>query len=128
VWSEPPEVNLRWAAVTDLSDHDSIDLGHVVANWQVGSPGYLGQLAEQLGDELSRPIQWRYILRGGTQSPQRVRAVFDHGGREVTINVLRGISPWTGARREVVEQTSFSSEEPPRFRLPVPIAKLLNQA
>ncbi len=128
VWSEPPEVNLRWAAVTDLSNHDSIDLGHVVATVPVGSPGDFDQLTEKLEDELSRPIQWRYRLGGPAQSPQSVRAVFKDGDREITISVVRKLSPLPGARNEVAEQTSLSAAEAPRFRLPVPIAKLLRQA
>ena len=128
VLSDPPGLDLRWAAVTDLSDHDQIDLGHVVDRWQLPVKRQMNQLVASLEQELSRPIEWMCTYRGSASSPRRIRAVLDINGRRVVLHVLSKLSLWPFPRREVVESTSLSSKDPPTFRLPVPIDRLLKQA
>jgi hypothetical protein len=128
VRSFPPEADLLWAGVTDLSDHDQIDLGHVVARWPAGQGSYLDSLKAKVAEELSRRIEWRQIYRGRSPRPRRVTALFEHEGKRVKVDVMRRLSLWPLPRREVVERTSLDSAEPPAFRVPVPIDKLLAQA
>ena len=128
VRSFPPATDLLWAAVTDLSDHDQIDLGHVVARWPVGRGSSLDALKAKLGEELSRRLEWKQTYRGASTRPQRVTALFAHADTRVKVDVLWQLSLWPFHRREVIEQTSLDSAEPPAFRLPVPIDTLLAQA
>ena len=106
VRSSPPATDLLWAGITDLRDHDQIDLGHVVASWGQGN----------------------HLDRGGSPRPRRVTALLEHAGKRVNVDVMSKLSLWPLPQREVIEQTSLDSAEPPTFRLPVPIDKLLTQA
>ncbi|TMF99906.1 MAG: hypothetical protein E6I10_01150 [Chloroflexi bacterium] len=126
VRSSPPATDLLWAGITDLRDHDQIDLGHVVASW--GQGNHLDALKEKLGEELSRRLDWRQTYRGGSPRPRRVTALLEHAGKRVNVDVMSKLSLWPLPQREVIEQTSLDSAEPPTFRLPVPIDKLLTQA
>jgi hypothetical protein len=128
VRSDPPEIDLLWAGVTDLSYHDQLDLGYVVGRWPAAPETPLAVLEAKLAEELSRRIEWKQTYRGPSPTPRRITAVLDLDGRRVTVNVLRGLSLWPFPRRDVVEQTSLDSSEPPAFRLPVPIDKLLPRA
>jgi len=128
VRSFPPGIDLLWAAVTDLSDHDQIDLGHVVSHWPAADDNCLDELQARLAKELSRPIEWRQTYRGRSATPGSIAAVLDHGGKRLKIGVLHTVSLWPLRRRHVFEQTSLDAAQPPAFRLPVPIDKLLKQA
>jgi hypothetical protein len=128
VRSDPPGIDLPWAGVTDLSDHDQLDLGYVVGRWRAAPETDLAELEAKLAQELSRTIKWKQTYWGPSPTPRRITAVLDHDGRRVTVTVLRSVSLWPFPRRDVVEQTSLDSAEPPAFRLPVPIDKLLPQA
>ena len=86
------------------------------------------QIVASLEQELSRPIEWMCTYLGSASSPRRIRAVLDINGKRVVLHILWKPSPWPFPRREVVESTSLSSKDPPTFRLPVPIDRLLRQA
>jgi hypothetical protein len=127
VLARPEFIDLRWAVVSELADHDQIDLGHVVDRWpSVDSSVQL--LAAALGAEFSRPIEWRCLYRGRAATPRRIRAYVDVKGKRARLDVLSELSLWPWPRREVVERTSFASASAPTFRLPVPIGRLLEQA
>ncbi len=128
VWSESPRVGLRWVALTDLSDHDQVDLGHAVSQWQINSGSHLDLLAATLQHELSRPITWSCMFQGASENPRRVQAILDLDGKTAKLGVRSQFTLWPFAQRETVEDTSLSRMEPPRFRLPVPLEKLLSQA
>ena len=128
VWSFPAGINLLWAAVTDLRDHDQIDFGYMVARWPQARTKDLGELEATLADELSRPIEWRQTYRGVSPRPRRVTAGLDQDGKRASLELLRSVSLWPLPGRDVVEQTALDAAQPPSFRLPVPIDKLLRQA
>ena len=128
VRSFPAATDLLWAGITDLRDHDQIDLGHVVARWPAGQGYHLDALKAKLGEELSRRLDWRQTYRGVSPRPKRVTALLEHAGKRVKVDVIWKLSLWPFPKREVIEQTSLDSPEPPAFRLPVPIDKLLTQA
>src|SRR5207244_4983895 len=88
VLSDPPGLDLRWAAVTDLIDHDQIDLGHVVDRWQLPLKRQMNQLVASLEQELSRPIEWMCTYRGSASSPRRIRAGLRLNGRRVVRDVV----------------------------------------
>jgi len=114
--------------ITVLRYHDQIDLGHVVARWPSGQGYHLDALKAKLGEELSRRLDWRQTYRGVSPRPKRVTALLEHAGKRVKVDVIWKLSLWPFPKREVIEQTSLDSPEPPAFRLPVPIDKLLTQA
>ena|SRR5437870_5458116 len=128
VRSYPHGIDLLWAAVTDLSDHDQLDFGHVVARWSAPTSDALRELEARMAEELSRRIDWRQTYRGRSSTPRRLTAVFHDAGRRVNLDVLHSVSLWPWSRRDVVETTALDAEYPPAFRLPVPINKLLRQA
>jgi len=128
VRSLPAATDLLWAGVTDLSDHDQIDLGHVVARWPAGQGNHLDAVKAKLGEELSRRLEWRQTYRGMSTRPRRVMALLEHADKRIKVDVMWKLSLSPFPRREVIEQTSLDSAEPPAFRLPVPIDKLLTQA
>jgi len=128
VWSDPREIVVLWAAVTNLDDHDAIDTGEVVARWPAGDGDSLEQLVTAIGEELGRRIEWRCTFRGDEGSPQRASAALRIEGKSVGLDVLKRFHLWGGAKRDVIEQTSFDAEEPPRCRLPVSLARLLAKA
>jgi hypothetical protein len=119
-------LDLRWAGVTDLSDHDQIDLGHVVKRWSVKSAP-VDQLRDQLLGELTRPIEWSCEYLGGSARPKRIRASLNVDGKRVDIGIRTELSLWPFRGRRIVEQTTLSAEEPPAFRMAVPIERLLEQ-
>ncbi|HXN57774.1 MAG TPA: hypothetical protein VN912_04210, partial [Candidatus Angelobacter sp.] len=73
-------VDLLWAAVTDLSYHDQIDLGHVICRWPAATVSHLNELQARLTEELSRQIEWRQTYWGRSATPQHITAVLDHSG------------------------------------------------
>jgi hypothetical protein len=121
-------MDLLWAAVIDLSDHDQIDLGFVVRHWPSSQGMYLRELIARLAEELSRQVGWKQTYLGASGIPSRITALIDHDGRRLKLDVRHHVSVWPFTRREVVEQTALDAAQPPAFRLPVPIEKLLAQA
>jgi hypothetical protein len=128
VLARPEFVDLRWSVVTDLSDHDQIDLGKVVDRWAQGGRPPLELIGAALAREFQRPIEWSYVYQGGAARPRRVRAYLDLNGKRTRLPVFSELSLWPWPRREVVERTSLSSADPPSFRLPLSIDRLLKQA
>ena len=55
-------------------------------------------------------------------------ALLEHADKRIKVDVMWKLSLSPFPQREVIEQTSLDSAEPPAFRLPVPIDKLLTQA
>jgi len=125
--ARPEWIDLRWAVVTDLRDHDQIDLGKVVDGWP-SLDAAVQALDPVVVQELSRFIQWSCVYRGEAARPRRIRASLDLNGQLSRLDVVSEFSLWPWPRREVVERTSLSSTNPPAFRLPVPIGRLLKQA
>ena len=100
----------------------------LVARWPAGQGNHLDAVKAKLGEELSRRLEWRQTYRGMSTRPRRVTALLEHAGKRVNVDVMSKLSLWPLPQREVIEQTSLDSAEPPTFRLPVPIDKLLTQA
>ena len=128
VWSESPQIGLRWTALTDLTDHDQMDLGHPVAQWQINGGSDLDQFAATLQHELSRPMTLSWIFQGASANPRGVNASLDLDGKRAKLGVRSQRILWLFHQREILEETSLSSKEPPSFRFPVPLEKLLPQA
>jgi len=128
VWSESPQIGLRWIALTDLKDHDQIDRGHPVAHWQINGDSRLDQFAATLQSELSRPLRLNWIFQGASANPRRVSATLDLDGKTVKLCVRSQRTLLPFHQREILEETSLSSKESPRFRLPIPLEKLVSQA
>lgn len=125
VTSTPVGIDVCWAAVTDLSYHDQIDLGHTVERWPAGSR--LEEIQSRLVDEFARPIEWVVTFKGQGLTPRRARARLDLNGKLVGVDVLWQLGIWPFLGRSRTEQTSLGSIEPPAFQLPVPIDHLLSQ-
>jgi hypothetical protein len=128
VRSFPPGIDLLWAAVVDLSYHDQLDLGYVVARWRTTEGTRLVELKARLTEELSRQIEWRQIYRGASATPRRITAILNDAGKRVKLDVLHQVSLLPFPRRTVMEKTGLDASQPPAFRLPVPIETLLKQA
>src|SRR2546425_6138252 len=127
VLARPEFVDLRWAVVSDLSDHDQIDLGYVVDRWpSVNVP--FQRLGAVLAEEFSRPIEWSCLYRGEAARPRRIRAYVNLSGNRKRLDVLSQLTLWPSPHREVIERTSLRSANAPAFRLPVPIDRLIEQA
>ena len=128
VWSESAQIGLRWIALTDLEDHDQIDMGHPVAQWQIKGGSHLDQFAATLQHELSRRIRLSWMFQGASANPRGVNAILDIDGKTAKLSVRSQRIRWPFHQREILEQSSLSSKESPRFRLPVPLERLLSQA
>jgi len=89
ILSDPPGLDLRWAAVTDLSDHDQIDLGHVVDRWQLPVKRQMNELAASLEQELSRPIEWMCTIAAARPA---------HGGSGRFSTSMAGVSFFMSCR------------------------------
>jgi len=125
--ARPEFVDLRWAVVSDLSDHDQIDLGHVVDRWPSSDVPFQ-RLGAVLAAEFARPIEWSCLYRGQAGRPWRIRAYLNLSGDRTRLDVLSQLTLWPWPHREVIERTSLSSANAPGFRLAVPIDRLLEQA
>jgi len=116
-WTDQYDARLLWANVGDLSTHDDLDLGVVVARIRY-EDDWRRRLGEALAAELVRPIHLR-SQRGLFGAP-RVECWIEAAWKNKRIGVLRPSRSLIGAETEMT--TSLAGGPGPPFSLPPDIS------
>lgn len=130
VWSGSEGVEVLWASIHDLRDHEDIDLGHKVARYLRSDPAWLKNCLETVAREFSRRIELRATYLSDGDTPSRLTVGIDDDGQLVQLGLFRfrRTAGRRGSPRDVEAQSSLAALEPPAVRIPVPIAELLHMA
>jgi hypothetical protein len=113
VWAVSEGIEFIWAAVTDLSTHDDLDLGIRVASFDA-DPAWREHLRRQLMAEINRPITVTVRRR---LFYRNLYCTIVHDAHPRRVFVMRAPSGHKGN-----ETTSLAARDPLSIDLPVPVA------
>jgi hypothetical protein len=113
VWAVSEGIEFIWAAVTDLSTHDELDLGIRVASFD-DDPAWRDNLRRQLIGEINRPINVTVRRR---LFYRNLYCTILHDAHPRRIFVRRAPSGHEGN-----ETTCLAARDPLSIDLPVPVA------
>jgi hypothetical protein len=119
VWRDESSTHLSWAQVHDLSTHDDLDQGVVVA--LVPHEGdWLPRLRDALAAEIRRPIRLRW--RRGLLGRKRIECIVAVDRKDRRVGVLRptALQPVSGSEMPDLV-TSLASGPPLPFSIPLPL-------
>lgn len=117
-WTDQRSARLLWAHVGDLSYHDDLDLGVVVASF-LYEGDWRARLQEAVVAELSRPI--RIQSRSGLLGRPRIECSIVMGGRDRRIGIVR--LPRNQEERATEMTTSLAGGPRPWFSVPPAITQ-----
>jgi hypothetical protein len=119
VWTDEGSTQLSWAQVHDLSTHDDLDLGVVVA--RIPHEGdWFPRLRDALAAEIRRPIRLKW--RRGLLGRAHVDCVVTVDGKDKRLAVLDPSTRHSSSGSEMTGiVTSLASGPPLPFSIPPPL-------